>query len=77
MSRSRKVVAALAAALAIGVLAAPAVQADPIKTCTTQDSPKPKWETTGEQMGSCQSSHPLEEQTVTNPGGNQPGGQQP
>ena len=77
MSRSRKAAGALATALALGALAAPVVQADSIKTCTEEGTPKPKWETTGEQKGSCHSSHPLEEQTVTNPGGHQPGGQQP
>jgi hypothetical protein len=77
MSRTRKAIGALAAALAIGVLAAPAVQADPIKDCTVAGEPKANWSTDGTQKGSCQSSHPLENVAVNNPGGNQPKGQQP
>jgi hypothetical protein len=77
MSRSRKAIGALAASLAIGVLAAPAVQADPIKDCVTEGEPKANWSTTGTQKGSCQSSHEREDVAVNNPGGNQPKGQQP
>jgi hypothetical protein len=78
MSPGRKTAAILAAALAVGSLAAaPALQADPIKDCVEQGTPKPNWSTEGTQKGSCNSSHPREDQTVTNPGGNQPGGQQP
>jgi hypothetical protein len=62
---------------AIAALGVPAVQADPIKTCTTADEPKSGWTTTGSQKGSCNSSHELEEETVTNPGGGTPPGQQP
>jgi hypothetical protein len=77
MSRSRKAIGALAAALAIGVLAAPAVQADSIKDCVEEGTPKPNWSTEGTQKGSCNSSHPREDETVLNPGGKPPKGQQP
>jgi hypothetical protein len=68
MSLSRKAAGTLAAALAIGALAAPTVQADSIKTCEGSKS-----QFTYTQKGSCESSHPT---VATNPGGNEPPGQQ-
>jgi hypothetical protein len=50
---------------------------DPVKDCVTGDSPKSGWSTEGTQKGSCQSSHPREDETVKNPGGGTPPGQQP
>jgi hypothetical protein len=69
-----------AAAILIGAIAAlgiPAGQADSIKTCTTPDEPKSGWTTEGSQKGSCNSSHERTDETVTNPGGGTPPGQQP
>lgn len=62
-------IAAVAAVLAIGAMAAPMASADSIKTCSGPHS-----QFTYTQMGSCNSSHP---EVATNPGGNQPPGQQP
>jgi hypothetical protein len=81
MSVKRKAAATLAAVLAVGVLGAPAVQGAPsdsaFKDCNVSDSPKNNWTTEGEKQGSCKSSHELEEETVKNPGGNEPGPFQP
>lgn len=61
--------ALLGALCALGMLAAPVASADSIKTCSG-----PHDQFTYTQKGSCNSSHP---EVATNPGGNQPPGQQP
>jgi hypothetical protein len=61
--------AALTATLALGMLAAPAAQADSIKVCGPGD-PNPNWTET--QKGSCNSSH---DPVNTNRGGNAAPGQ--
>jgi hypothetical protein len=70
-----KAIAAILAG-AIAALGVPAAQSGS-KTCTTADDPRSGWSTSGSQKGSCNSSHELEEETVSNPGGGQPPGQQP
>jgi hypothetical protein len=71
-----KAIAAMVAGT-IAALGVSAGQTASVKTCTEPDEPKSGWTTTGSQKGSCNSSHELQEETVSNPGGNQPRGQQP
>jgi hypothetical protein len=67
------------AAFAIAALAAPAANGASSKTCTESGTPHQNWETTVTQTSACNSSSDNKQspQTVTNPGGNQPAGQQP
>jgi hypothetical protein len=65
--------------LAIGALAVPAAQGASTKTCTEEGTPHKNWSATNTQTSACNSasdnkSSPV---SVTNPGGNEPAGQQP
>ena len=71
---------AVAALVAAGALAVPSLSgADSTKTCTTSDSPHNNWTSTNTQTSSCNSASDNKSSPVsaTNPGGNQPAGQQP
>jgi hypothetical protein len=56
-----------------------AAQADKVKTCTTTGEPHRNFTTTNEQTSACNSNSDQgsTDVSVTNKGGNKPGGQQP
>ncbi len=65
--------------LAIGALAAPVAQGASTKECTEEGTPHKNWTTDVTQTSACNSASDNKQsaQTVNNPGGNQPAGQQP
>ena len=76
---TRRIKLFLPAVLAAAALAAPVANGASTKTCTETGTPHKNFTTTNTQTSACQSSSdnkssPL---SVTNQGGNEPGGQQP
>ena len=71
----------LAALLAVGALSivAPVANGDSTKTCTESGTPHKNFTTTNTQTSACNSSSDNKSSpvSVTNKGGNEPGGQQP
>jgi hypothetical protein len=65
--------------MVLGALAAPVAHADSTKTCTETGTPHKNFTTTNTQTSACNSNSDVNSspQTVTNAGGNTPGGQQP
>jgi hypothetical protein len=76
---TRRIKLLLPAALATAALAAPVAHGDSTKTCTETGTPHNNFTTTNTQTSSCNSSSDNKSSpvSVTNKGGNQPGGQQP
>jgi hypothetical protein len=76
---SKRIKLFLAAALAIGAVAAPVAQGASTKTCTETGTPHKNFTTTFTQTSACNSSSDVNQspQTATNNGGNAPAGQQP
>jgi hypothetical protein len=78
MVRRTKVL--MSALLAVGALSLPAVATGAsTKTCTEEGTPHKNFTTTSTQTPACNSNSNVNEtpQSVTNKGGNEPGGQQP
>jgi len=77
---ARRIRVVIPALLAASALAVPAVAGGAsTKTCTEEGTPHKNFTTTNTQTSACNSNSSVNEspQSVTNKGGNQPGGQQP
>ncbi len=76
---SDRIKASVAAAFAVAALAAPAAQGASTKTCTESGTPHKNFTSTNTQTSACNSNSDVNSSpvSVTNQGGNQPGGQQP
>jgi hypothetical protein len=76
---SDRIKASVAAAFAVAAFAAPAAQGASTKTCTESGTPHKNFTTTNTQTSACNSNSDVNSSpvSVTNKGGNEPGGQQP
>jgi hypothetical protein len=74
----RRMLAGIATVVLLGAIGASGAQANNSeKPCSEADSPSSGWTTEGTQKGSCKSSHELADETVKNPGGQEPPAKQP
>ena len=76
---TRRIKLFLPAVLAAAALAAPVAQGASTKTCTETGTPHKNFTTTNTQTSACNSNSDVNSSpvSVTNNGGNEPGGQQP